>query len=465
MKPAATAVADADRIDPQVWRIAAVVFIGPFMAQLDSTVVNVSLVTVRHDLHATTGAASWIISGYLLALALALPLTGWLVDRIGARRLYLGCFTLFTVASMLCGAARSLDQLILARLLQGVAGGLMAPLPQMMLARIAGRHMARVMGYMVAPILIAPILGPIVAGGILKYASWPWLFYLNLPVGILGVALGSLLLPAGDTALQRRPFDLPGFLLISPGLACLLYGLPNTTHPVGLASLLAGLLLLAAFGRHAARKGRAALIDLQLFRNRIFSAAAATQFASNGAMYARQFLVPLFLITGCALTASQAGGYIAALGIGMLCSFPMVGGLTERFGCRAVSAGGALLSLMAMLPFPWMAWTGFSPMVTLVTLLLMGLGQGTINIPSLSAAYAAVGQEQLAVAGTAINIVQRLGGPIATTVTAIVLSLTVPHGPAPGHRPFLLAFAFLIALQSITLAAAVRLPKRVHAGV
>ena len=450
----------ADRMDPRVWRVAAVVFIGPFMAQLDSTVVNVSLSTIRQDLHAATAAAQWIVSGYLLALALMLPLNGWLVDRMGAKRLYLGCFAAFTAASLLCGTARTMDELILARLLQGMAGGLMSPMPQMMMARVAGRHMARVMGYAVMPVLIAPILGPVVAGAILRHASWPWLFYLNLPMGMLGVGLAALLLPRDAATIQKRRFDLAGFLMVSPGLACLLYGLPNASHPAGAVALVAGALLLGGFVRHARRLGPVALIDLAIFENRIFSTAAATQFLANGGFFARQFLVPLFLITGCGLTPGRAGGLVAAMGVGMLCSFPLVGSLTERFGCRAVSAGGALLAFGGMVPLLWMTRTGFSPTLTLVSLLVTGMGQGTISIPSMSAAYASVGRERLAVANTAINIVQRLGGPLATTATAIVMSLGAAHGSAPGQ--FLLAFTFLIGLQLITFGVATRLPKLVH---
>lgn len=466
---AADAVRDpaADRIDPRVWRVAAVVCIGPFMTQLDSTVVNVSLSTIRQDLHASTEAAQWIVSGYLLALALMLPINGWLVDRVGAKRLYLGCFSVFTLASLLCGAARTMDELILARLLQGMAGGLLAPMTQMMMARAAGRHMARVLGYTVMPILIAPILGPVVAGAVLQHAAWPWLFYLNLPMGILGLSLAALLLPGDAATIQRRPFDLPGFLLISPGLACFLYGLPNASHAAGASFLAAGVIMMGAFIRHASRNGSVALVDLKLFGNPTFSAAAATQFLSNGAFNGRQLLIPLFLITGCALTAGQAGGLITAMGVGMLCSYPLVGWLTDRFGCRAVSAGGVLLALAGMIPFIWMSLTGFSPALTVISLLAVGAGHGTINIPSISAAYASVPKERLAVANTAINIVQRLGGPLATTITAIVLSLTVAHGsaPGPGPRPFLVAFVFLAGLQLVTFAAAIRLPKLVHPGI
>jgi EmrB/QacA subfamily drug resistance transporter len=428
------------------------------MTQMDSTVVNVSLSTIRGDLHSTLATAQWIVTGYLLALALTLPLNGWLVDRIGAKRLYIGCFAAFTFASLLCGAARTMDELIAARMVQGIAGGLLVPMMKMMIARVAGRYMPRVMGYTVVPILIAPIVGPILAGAILKYAAWPWLFYVNLPVGILGVVLAMVLLPRDEGSIQRRPFDLLGFLLISPGLAAFLYGLQYASQPDGIAALLAGAILMGAFVRHAIRKGNASLIDLGLFKNRTFSTAAQTQFLNNGSAYAKQFLVPLYLITGCALSASQAGWMIAAMGLGMMCSFPLVGFLTEKFGCRAVSVGGALVALVGMVPFLWMVQHQFSSVLAEAALFVTGAGQGTISIPSVSAAYAAVPRSDLAIANTAINIVQRLGGPLATTVVAIVLSRPTADVSAAAAGPFLLAFALLIGLHVLVLGSASRLP-------
>jgi predicted MFS family arabinose efflux permease len=296
----------------------------------------------------------------------------------------------------------------------------------------------------------------------LQHADWPWLFYLNLPIGMAGLALAAFLLPRDEASPQKRPFDHIGFLLISPGLACLLYGLPHVTRWDGALASLAGVASLCAFGWHATKKGSGALIDLQLFKNRIFSTAAATQFSSNGVYYARQFLVPLYLIVGCSLSTDQSGRMIAAMGVGMMCSFPLIGSLTERFGCRTVSSGGALLALLGMLPFMWMVLHHFSPAITVASLFVAGVGQGMINIPSVSAAYASVPKDKLAVANTAINIVQRLGGPLATTVMALAMSAAAPYFPASGPRSFLFAFGILIGLQLITLRSASRLPKLIH---
>jgi len=316
------------------------------MTQLDSTVVNVSISSIGQDLHVSISSAQWIIAGYLLALALTLPLNAWLVDRFGAKRLYLGRFSAFTLASLLCGMQRTIHGLILARVIQGMAGGLLVPMAQMMIARVAGRYLARVMGYIAMPILIAPLLGPVVAGVILKFVGWPWLFYINLPIGILAVSLAVFLLPGDEAARQRRSFDFSGFLLISPGLALLLYGLDRASSREGGLFLFAGVILVGVFVWHALREGAEALIDLRLFTNCVFSIAAATQFLNNGATYAGQMLVPLFLITGCGISPAKAGWMLAPMGLGMMLIYPSLGFLTDRFGCRAVSAGGTLLAIL-----------------------------------------------------------------------------------------------------------------------
>ena len=161
---------EADRLGPGIWKITAVAVAGAFMPLLSTTMVNVSLLSLAAELHASLSTIQWVTSGYLLALALMLPLNGWLVERIGAKALYLWCFAAFTLSSTLCGVAWSADALIAFRILQGMSGGLMAPMAQMMMiARAAGKHMTRVMGYAAVPILLAPLLGPVIAGAILQY--------------------------------------------------------------------------------------------------------------------------------------------------------------------------------------------------------------------------------------------------------------------------------------------------------
>ena len=218
-----------DRVDRRVWIIAAACSCGPLMSGLDSTMVNVSLDTLGEAFHASLGTIQWVTTGYLLALALSLPLCGWLVDRVGARRIFLGCFAGFMTCSVLSGFAGSVNVLIACRVLQGVAGGLLAPMMQMMMARHAGRHMARIIGIAAMPVMVGQMFGPSLGGLILSALGWRWIFFVNVPVGFLAICFAWFALPRDETISSRR-LDLVGFALISPGLALLLQGLVSLAH-------------------------------------------------------------------------------------------------------------------------------------------------------------------------------------------------------------------------------------------
>src|SRR5271154_1475302 len=348
----------SDRLDPLVWKITSVAVIGSFLSQLDATVVNVSLSTLAVELHSSLTAIQWVTSGYLLALALMLPLNGWLVERIGAKALYLWCFSAFTLSSALCGIAWSANALIGFRILQGMSGGLMAPMTQMMIARAAGKHMARIIGYASVPIMLGPILGPVIAGGILQHASWRWLFLVNLPVGALAIVLAIFFLPNDREETKQRELDLMGFALLSPGLVLFLYGSGQMGERIGQITVALSLVLLAMFFTAAIRKGDRALIDLQLFKGKIFAAATVAQFMSNGISFAGQMLIPIYLIDACGRSPSATGWLLAPLGVGMICSYPWMGVLTQRFGIRKLSAGGAFLAFAGTLPFLYLASHG-----------------------------------------------------------------------------------------------------------
>ena len=393
----------AERLPADLWKIVAVAVLGSFLAQLDATVVNVSLSTLAVEMHSTLATIQWITSGYLLALALMLPLNGWLVDRVGAKRLYLVCFTAFTAASVLCGFAWSAESLIAFRVLQGLCGGLLAPMAQMMLARAAGRHMARVVGYAAVPVLLAPVLGPVVAGAILQHASWRWIFLLNLPFGALAVALAFFFLPQDSASPQRRNFDLGGFLLLSPGIALFLYGADHIVDRRGQLLLAVSVVLIVFFVRSAHRKAGASLVDLRLFRNRIFRAGTRVQFLQNGSGFAAQMLLPVYLIRACGESPSRTGLLLAPLGLGMICVYPLMGTLTRRFGIRKVSAAGAAVSLISAVPFLYFPQHRTAGPALAAALFLRGLGQAAVGAPSMSAAYNAVPKQQLPMATTAMR--------------------------------------------------------------
>jgi EmrB/QacA subfamily drug resistance transporter len=456
---------DSDSISPDIWKIVAVATLGPFLSTLDATVVNVSLSSLATELHSTLSVIQWVASGYLLSLALMLPLSGWLVDRVGARKLYICCFSAFTVASALCGLAWSADSLIGFRVLQGMAGGLLAPMAQMMVARAAGaRHMVRVMGYAALPILVGPLLGPVIAGAILQHSSWRWLFYINVPVGVLAVVLSILFLPGDETEISPRRLDFVGFLLLSPGLVAFMYGFDHLKDPTSPYTLGVAVVLIGLFLVRAKKMGPRALMNLSLFQGKTFSAAAITQFLANGVSLSFQVLVPLYLVQGCHVSPQKTGYLLAPLSIGMMCTYPLVGKYANRFGIRKVSAGGALLTALATVPFLYMGRYGLFTLTLLVTLFVRGIGQGAIGIPSMSAAYSAVSRKDLPMATTTLNILQRLGGPIMTTAVTIVIEWKASDGARFFEFPFSAAFLFLLAMQVLLFFSSLRLPLRIEHG-
>jgi EmrB/QacA subfamily drug resistance transporter len=451
---------EADRLGPDVWKITAVTVAGAFMANLSTTMVNVSLSSLGTELHASLSAIQWVTSGYLLALALMLPLTGWLVERVGAKALYLWCFSAFTLSSALCGIAWSANALIAFRILQGMSGGLMAPMMQMMIARAAGKHMARMIGYAAVPSTLGPILGPVIAGAILQFASWRSLFLVNLPVGALAIVLAIFFLPNDREETKRRDLDLVGFALLSPGLVLFLYGSDHIGERIGQITAVLSVVLLAMFFKVAIRKGDRALIDLRLFKGKTFFDSTVATFISNGILFAAQMLVPIYLISACGRSPSATGWLLAPLGVGMICSYPWMGALTQRFGIRKVSAGGAFLALAGTLPFVWLAGHGLNVAVLACALFLRGLGLSAVGIPSLSAAYASVKKRDLPMATTSLNIVQRLGGPMMTTLCATFLGWRLSAAPSPAvtSDAFAEAFGLLCFLHVLLFLATLRLP-------
>src|SRR3989441_1448354 len=214
-----------DPIERHVWRIALVVIIGTVMSILDTTIVNVALETLGRDLHSTIADIQWVITGYMLSLAAVIPITGWAARRFGAKPVYLLSLVLFTTGSVLCGLAGSVTMLIVFRVIQGIGGGMLLPIGQLMMARAAGpARMGRVMSIVAVPAMLAPILGPTLGGLIVDNTSWRWIFYVNVPIGVIAFLASLRTLPRVERAPTDR-LDLRGLLLMATGLPLFTYGL------------------------------------------------------------------------------------------------------------------------------------------------------------------------------------------------------------------------------------------------
>jgi EmrB/QacA subfamily drug resistance transporter len=428
--------AASDRIEAHVWRIAGVVILGMVMSILDTTIVNVALRTMGHDLHSTIAQIQWVVTGYLLSLAAVIPLTGWAARRYGAKRVYMTSLVLFTAGSALCAVAASTTTLVLFRVLQGVGGGMIMPVGQLIMAQVAGpKRMGRVMGIVAMPAMLAPILGPVVGGTILQYLHWSWIFLVNLPIGVAAFILAWRTLPHTDSGHAGR-LDVVGLGLLSTASTALVYGLSelatnsSLTAPLVVWPVVVGVVLAGVFCWHALRVEHP-LLDVRLYANRVFGAASLTTFGLGAALFGAMILVPYYYQEVRHESVIATGLLTGPQGIGMLLVMPLAGRLSDRFGGGRVALGGVLILCLATVPLAFIG-TGTSVLYISLVLVLRGVGIGFSFMPAMTAAFASLRPEQLSDATPQLNVLQRIGGAIGTAVLAVVLQRASGHAPSLG---------------------------------
>jgi EmrB/QacA subfamily drug resistance transporter len=378
-----------------------------------------------------------VTTGYLLALGMAVPITGWLVDRFGSKPVWMGALALFLAASIGAGLATGAPMLIGFRVLQGLGGGLMLPVLQTLLVQAAaGRPLGRVTALISLPVLLGPVLGPVAGGLIVQHLSWHWIFWVNVPFCVAGLILAGRLMPSTPRN-RTATLDVVGLALLSPGVALVLYGL---SRPEWLPSV-AGTVLTVVFAVRAARRA-GALVDVRLFRVPSFSAATGLMFLSGFALYGAMLLVPLYFQQVRGQGALAAGLLLAPQGVGVLLSRGLAGHLSDRFGGRWVAFAGLLVVALATLPFVFVRGTAG----LVVALVVRGVGLGAVTIPVMSSAYEGLEQSAVPHASIITRTAQQIGGSFGTTVLAVVLErsgdFAVPFWWATGFT----GLARLIAL-------------------
>lgn len=415
----------SDRIESHVWRIAFVVVIGSIMSILDTTIVNVALETLGRDLHSSIAQTQWVITGYMLSLAAVIPVTGWAARRFGAKPVYLVSLVLFTAGSVLCGLAQSLDQLIVFRVVQGLGGGMILPLGQLIMATAAGpKRMGRVMSMVSIPAMLGPILGPTIGGVIVDNTSWRWIFYVNVPIGAAAFLASLRTLPRVERS-KTDPLDIRGLILMALGLPLFTYGLAEIgttgsfTSRTVVLPIVAGLVLVAAFVLHALRVPRP-LLDMRLYRRATFASASITMFCLGAALFGGMILMPLYWQQVRLESVVHTGLLTAPMGFGMALVMPFVGRLADRLGGGPLALVGVTVTTLATIPFGFIG-AHTSILFLSLAMFVRGMGVGFAFMPAMTAAFASLRRSELADATPQLNVLQRIGGSIGTAVLAVVL--------------------------------------------
>ncbi len=437
-----------------------------FMAIMDTTIVNVALPTIARDFHVSTASVASTVIAFLVSLAVFIPASSWLGDRIGARRVLIGAIVIFTVASALCGQASSLSELVGFRVLQGVGGGLMTPVGLAMLFRVfPPAERVRASAILVIPTALAPALGPVIGGLFVTDLSWRWVFYVNVPIGAIAVIFGCLFL-----ADQRPPnvgrFDLPGFLLSGLGFGSVMYGVsegPNIGWHTGqvLVSIAVGIVALIGMVIIELRTNEP-LLDLRLFSDRLFRSTSMVMTLGSVAFLGVLYLLALFFQDALGLNALHAGLSIFPEALGVMTGAQLVTRFVyPAFGPRRVMVVG-LVIIAGMMSLLALVGAGTNLWLVRLVVYVLGVGMSGVFLPSQAAAFATIPRVKTGDASTIFNAQRQLGAAVGVAVLTTVITLLHPVHMVDGrivanlhayHVGFLVAagIALLGALSALTV--------------
>ena len=413
---------------PYKWIVALVVIMGVFMSILDQTIVNIAIPRLQTAFGADIHSVQWVLTAYILTQGIITPTAAYFSDRFGIKRFYIVSLAAFTLGSALCGLAWSLPVLIFFRILQGIGGAALFPLSITLLFReFPPQERGMAMGFFGIPALLAPALGPTLGGYLVTYADWQSIFYINLPIGIVGVILASVLLREATIEANTR-FDFAGFLFAAIGLGSVLYGLSDaSTDGWGstkvISFLVGGTLALIIFvilELSLARQEKQPLLDLRLFANGPFRASAIANVFVVFSLFGGVFLFPIYLQNLRGQSAFQAGLLLLPQALASMVSVLVGGRLVDRLGVRAVMIPGLLILLFATWQLTFI--TVSSPFWWLqMMLVLRGLALGASIQPLTVAGLSQIGPRQLAQASSLNTVTRSVSSSLGIAVLATLV--------------------------------------------
>jgi EmrB/QacA subfamily drug resistance transporter len=423
-----------------------------FMENMDGTVLSTSLPAIAADLHQDPIVLKLALTAYMLTLAVFIPASGWVADRLGARTVFCSAIATFTLGSILCGASDSLFTLIAARVFQGIGGAMMVPVGRLVLLRsVTKSDLVRSLAYLTIPAMIGPVVGPPLGGFITTYFHWRWIFWINVPIGILGIALTLLFIENLREEKVAR-FDFTGFLLSGFGLATFIFGLTLigrgfVSGPVNAAMIVIGLASLVAYVRHARREPNA-ILDLKLLSIPTFFTSAVGGFIFRVGIGAIPFLLPLMLQLGFGLSPFASGSLTFAAAAGAMAMKFSATAILRRFGFRPVLIVTALISGAFLASYGFFTQT--TPGWLILAALLLGGFFRSLEFTALNAiGYADIEPAQMSRATSFSSVSQQMSQTVGIAAGAAAIeSIQLMYGDQTlVARDFGPAF-FVVALIS-----------------
>jgi EmrB/QacA subfamily drug resistance transporter len=435
------------------WYVLATVSIGTFMATLDSSIVNVALPTISGQLHANLSSLQWVVTAYLLTISSLLPVFGRTADLLGRKKVYSFGFLVFTLGSVLCSLSTTLWFLVGTRILQAIgASMLMSNSAAIITAIFPPRERGKALGLTGTVVALGSLTGPALGGLLVGFSGWQSIFYINLPIGIIGFLISRVILPTDERSQAKESFDFVGALTFTVGMIFLLLAINNgeswgwTSAPV-LSGLSFGVILLAVFIFTETRVSHP-LIDLSLFRNRPFMIGNLSGFLSFVAMFANTMLLPFYLQQILNYTPSQVGLLMTAFPVMMMIVAPISGNASDKFGPLLLTTGGLAITALGLFYLSTLGAASYFYQV-LPGPLLMGLGAGMFQSPNNASVMSSVVPQKLGVAGGINALVRNVG-----MVTGIAFSVSLFEALGGVTRPKVEQIpAFMSAFHWVMLSA------------
>lgn len=458
-----------EKLDPVVIRTAIILVIGSLAPLLDSTMVNVAIRSITVDFKNTMSVIQWVITGYVLAIGISIPISGWAGKRFGGKRIFMFSLIAFLAGSVMCAMSWNIGSMIIFRIIQGFGAGLMIPTTQNLLVQISGgKHLGQLISYVSIPAVLGPILGPVLGGVIVNSLNWRWIFYVNVPVTLIAFMLAWHGLPKDKISDHKVTLDWVGISMLSPAFAILIYGIAQISSHGGMASsavfvpLLIGVILMFAFVIYALHKKGTPVVDLRLFNSKKFSVSCILLFLSgiisNGAM----LILPLYYQQVRNESVLYAGLLLIPQGIGMLATRSQLGMLTDRIGSRMIVVVSLIITVLGTLPFAF-ADGSTNQVLLAAALIIRGAGLGGLFIPIMTSAYIGIEEKHIPDASTVTRILQSIGGAFGTAIVATVVQNQLNVHQAMGAAKVVVgaynvAFWWSIAFTVISIIPAFLLP-------
>src|SRR6266481_3602199 len=410
------------------WIIAVAVMLGTFMEVLDTTVVNVSLQHIAGSLSATVDESTWALTSYLVANAIILPLTGWLANHFGRKRVLMTSIAGFTLASVFCGLAPNLPLLIIFRVIQGAAGGGLQPLSQAILLEVfPPQDRGKAMAFWALGIVVAPMIGPVLGGWLTDSYSWRWVFYINVPIGVIALLMTHTFV-FDPAYIKRRAggVDYWGMGLLVVGIGALQIMLDKgqeedwfSSHFIVILAVLATIGLIGFVIREL--KAEHPIVDLRVFRYRTYSAGVFLMTVLGFVLYGSTVLVPLMLQTLLGYPAVNAGIVMLPRGLGSFLAMPLVGLLMSKIEPRRLLAAGVLVSSLSFWKFSHLSldvgyWDFFVPLI------IQGSAMGLLFVPLTTITNDPIPKEEIGNATSLFNLMRNIGASIGIASVTTILA-------------------------------------------